>query len=60
MTDHPARYWVAYNARIRKHVVIEAATGEVVAERVTREAAKNTAQRLADRGLWDCSKEVLQ
>ena len=58
MTDLPAPYWVAYNARIRKHVVIEAATGKVVAERVTWEAAKNTARRLSERWLTNLPKEV--
>lgn len=66
MSDQPVPYWVAYNARIRKHVVIESATGDVVAERVTWDAAVKQAKRLTDRwiqrevelGRWDSIEGV--
>lgn len=48
MTSVEAPYLVAYNARLRKHVVIEKLAGKVVAERDTREAADATARCLTE------------
>jgi hypothetical protein len=48
VTDQPAPYVLAYNVRLKKHVVIETATDNVVAERDTREAAKAEHDRLTE------------
>jgi hypothetical protein len=39
-------YWVAYNDRLHKYVVIESATGLIVAESDDHGAAKEEAARL--------------
>jgi len=56
--DQGPPYMLAYNARLKKHVVIATATGNVVAERDTRAEAQAEHDRLTDCWLKtapDCS-----
>jgi hypothetical protein len=51
VTSVPVPYWTAWNARLHKWVVIESATGKVVAESDDKAAAEEEADRLRDEWL---------